>query len=90
MAMHAKINTHFVKHFASFVETLSKAPEGDGTVLDHTLLHLASDMRTHDHDAYDLPMLLVGGTGFIKQNGHMALAAAPSDRQARDLYYTFM
>jgi len=57
-------------------------------VLDHTLLHMASDMRTHDHKAFDLPMLLLGGKGFIKQNAHIALGANPSDRQARDLYFT--
>jgi hypothetical protein len=33
-------------------------------------------------------MLLLGGKGFIKQNAHIALGANPSDRQARDLYFT--
>jgi len=64
MAMHTKINTHFVSHFASFVETLAKSPEGDGSVLDHTLLvygHGMSDGQAHN--AYPLPFTLVGGAG---------------------------
>ena len=73
---------------ADLAAKLDAIPEGDGTVLDHTLLHMASDMRTHDHKAFDLPMLLLGGKGFIKQNAHIALGANPSDRQARDLYFT--
>jgi hypothetical protein len=80
----------FVRQAATLAARLDAIQEGDGTVLDHTLIHLASDMRTHDHDAFDLPMLLIGGTGFMKQNGHIALAAAPSDRQAKDLYFTIM
>jgi hypothetical protein len=86
----ATVTRWFVRQAAELAAKLDTIQEGDGTVLDHTLIHLASDMRTHDHDAYDLPMLLIGGTGFIKQNGHIALAAAPSDRQAKDLYYTIM
>lgn len=84
----ATVTRWFVRQAAELAAKLDAIQEGDGTVLDHTLIHLASDMRTHDHDGFDLPMLLIGGTGFIKQNGHIALAAAPSDRQAKDLYYT--
>jgi hypothetical protein len=64
MAMHTKINTHFVSHFASFVETLSKAPEGDGTVLDHSLLVYGNGMSDGQaHNAYPLPLATVGGLG---------------------------
>jgi hypothetical protein len=51
---------------------------------------MLSGQRTHDHDGFDLPVLMVGGTGFIKQNGHMALAEYPSDRQLRDVWFTIM
>jgi hypothetical protein len=84
----ATVTRWWVRQVAELAAKLDAIQEGDGTVLDHTLIHMASDMRTHDHKAFDLPMLLLGGTGFIKQNGHVSLAAAPSDRQARDLYYT--
>jgi hypothetical protein len=84
----ATVTRWWVRQVADLAAKLDAIREGDGSVLDHTLIHMASDMRTHDHKAFDLPMLLLGGTGFIKQNGHVALAAAPTDRQARDLYYT--
>jgi len=84
----ATVGRWWVRQVADLAAKLDALPEGDGSVLDHTLLHMASDMRTHDHKAFDLPMLLLGGKGFIKQNAHIALGANPSDRQARDLYYT--
>ena len=86
----ATVTRWFVRQAAELAAKLDTIREGDGTVLDHTLIHLASDMRSHNHAPYDLPMLLIGGTGFIKQNGHIALAAAPSDRQVKDLYFTIM
>lgn len=84
----ATVTRWWVRQVGDLAAKLDAIQEGDGTVLDHTLIHMASDMRTHDHKAFDLPMLFLGGTGFLKQNGHISLAAAPSDRQARDLYYT--
>ena len=87
-AAYATVTRWFVRKVAELAGKLAAIPEGDGSVLDHTLIHMMSDMRADDHDAYDLPTLLLGGTGFIKQDGHIALAAMPSDRQLRDLYYT--
>jgi hypothetical protein len=87
-AAYATVTRWFVRQVAELAERLSKIPEGDGSVLDHTLIQMMSDMRTHDHDCYDLPVLLLGGTGFIKQDAHIALSARPSDRQMRDLFYT--
>ncbi|HVJ15524.1 MAG TPA: DUF1552 domain-containing protein, partial [Polyangiaceae bacterium] len=84
----ASITRWMVRKVSELAQALDAIPEGDGTVLDHTLLHLLSDMRTHDHDCYDLPMLMIGGTGFIKQDTHISLPAYPSDRQLRDVYYT--
>ena len=84
----ATVTRWWVRQVADLASKLDAIQEGDGSVLDNTLIHMASDMRTHDHKAFDLPMLLLGGKGFIKQNAHISLAAQPSDRQARDLYYT--
>jgi hypothetical protein len=57
-----RINEYHFRHFAYLVEKLSKLPEGDGTMLDHTLFLYGtgiSDSNTHFHD--DLPIALVGG-----------------------------
>ena len=58
-----KINEHHFRQFAYLVEKLAALPEGDGTMLDHTLMLYGtgiSDSNTHFYD--DLPIALVGGT----------------------------
>jgi hypothetical protein len=57
-----KINEYHMRQFAYLVEKLAKLPEGDGMMLDNTLLLYGagiSDSNTHFHD--DLPIALVGG-----------------------------
>jgi hypothetical protein len=62
MAQHAKINTYFTQLFANFVETLSNSPEGDGSVLDHSLIAYGTGMSDGQaHNSYPLPFSLVGG-----------------------------
>ena len=87
-ASYATVHRWWVRQVAELAGKLAAMPEGDGSVLDHTLIHLMSELRTHDNRPWDLPMLLLGGSGFIKQGGHIALSANPNDRQLRDLYYT--
>jgi hypothetical protein len=58
-----RINEHHFRQFAYLVEKLAALPEGDGTMLDHTLMLYGtgiSDSNTHFYD--DLPIALVGGT----------------------------
>ncbi len=55
-------NEYHFQQFAYLVEKLAAAPEGDGTLLDHTALLYGtgiSDSNTHFHD--DLPVAVVGG-----------------------------
>jgi hypothetical protein len=57
-----KINEYHFRQFAYLVDKLSKLPEGDGTMLDHTVFLYGtgiSDSNTHFHD--DLPIAIVGG-----------------------------
>jgi hypothetical protein len=57
-----KINEYHFQQFAYLVKKLAATPEGDGTMLDHTLLLYGtgiSDSNTHFHD--DLPIALIGG-----------------------------
>jgi len=57
-----KVNLYHLEQFARFVEKLASTPEGEGTLLDSTLLLYGtaiSDSNTHFHD--DLPIALVGG-----------------------------
>jgi hypothetical protein len=59
-----KVNEYHFRQFAYLVKKLATTPEGDGSMLDHTLFMYGtgiSDSNTHFHD--DLPIALVGGQG---------------------------
>jgi hypothetical protein len=64
MAQHAKINTHFASLFAEFLAKLEASPEGDGSVLDHSLIAFGAGMSDGQaHSAYPLPLATVGSAG---------------------------
>jgi hypothetical protein len=61
---HAKINTYHVSLFAHFLDRLRSTPDGDGTLLDHSLILYGgciSNGNLHTHSP--LPALLAGGAG---------------------------
>jgi hypothetical protein len=62
IARMAKINAFHVSLFAYFLEKLKATPEGDGSLLDHSLYLYGSGMgnpNVHDHG--NLPILVAGG-----------------------------
>jgi hypothetical protein len=64
MALHAKIDTHYTDLFARFLGRLRNAPEGDGSVLDHSLIAFGAGMSDGQaHSAYPLPLAVVGSAG---------------------------
>ena len=71
--MHAKVNTYHLSLFAQFVEKLKATEDGDGSLLDHSLLLYGSGMGNGNvHSADLLPTLLVGsGAGTVKGNRHI-------------------
>jgi hypothetical protein len=59
MAAFAKINGYHVNAFAEFVKKLAGLREGDGTILDHSIVLFGSGMSDgNTHDILDLPLLL--------------------------------
>jgi hypothetical protein len=59
-----------VAQFAYLVERLAKIPEGEGTVLDSTILLFGSGLKHGDyHSAGDLPIVLAGGGGGSLKTG---------------------
>ena len=59
-----RIDTYHVELFAEFVEKLQATPDGDGSLLDHSLILYGSGMgdgNLHRHD--ELPLLTVGRLG---------------------------
>jgi hypothetical protein len=70
----SKINQYHIKMLAYFIERLSKTPDGDGTLLDHSLILFGSNMgNSNQHLHYDVPHVLVGGAnGKLKGGRHLA------------------
>jgi hypothetical protein len=67
-----QINTHHAELFAGFIDKMKATPDGDGTLLDHSMIIYGSglsDGNRHAHD--DLPVLIVGGGGEFKQGTHI-------------------
>jgi hypothetical protein len=71
---YSKINQYHVKMLAYFADKLAKTEEGDGTLLDHSLLLYGSNMgNPNQHLHYDVPHVLLGGNhGMLKGGRHLA------------------
>ncbi len=73
VARMAKINAFHVSLFAEYLQKLDATPDGDGTLLDHSLLLYGSGMgNPNKHDHTDLPILVAGGAAAgVKGNRHI-------------------
>jgi len=69
----AVINKYHVAMLAYFIDKLATTPDGDGTLLDHSMILYGSSMSNgnqHDHDP--LPIVLLGGAGgALEGNRHI-------------------
>src|SRR5215218_9734905 len=62
LARVAKINAFHVSLFAYFLEKLKSTPDGNGSLLDHSIYLYGSGMGNPDvHDHVNLPILVAGG-----------------------------
>jgi hypothetical protein len=62
VAQIAKINTYHVSLFSEFLQRMNATPDGDGSLLDHSIYLYGSGMGNpslHDHE--NLPILVAGG-----------------------------
>lgn len=70
-----KLNVYHMTLFAKFVERLANTPDGNGSMLDNSMILYGSGMsESNNHERTDLPTLLVGGRG---GRGSVHVAAAP-------------
>jgi hypothetical protein len=61
LAKYAKIGTYHIVKFAEFLDKLKATSDGDGTLLDHSLLYWGSGMSNgNQHDRNNPPAVLVG------------------------------
>ena len=67
-----KIQNYHTAVFAKFVKRLAEMREGDGSVLDHSLVLFGSNMANSDaHNNDPLPQALIGRGGGVKGNQHL-------------------
>jgi len=72
----SRIQIYHTQVFEKFVAKLAATPDGDGSLLDHSILLYGSNMSNSNlHNNYPLPSALVGGgCGKIKGNQHLHYA----------------
>jgi len=64
---YAKIGTYHIQLLSYFLEKLRNTPDGDGNVLDHSMVLYGSGISDGDqHSHVDLPLVLVGGAATNK------------------------
>jgi Protein of unknown function (DUF1552) len=73
IAGHAKLNAYHLSMVAKFLDRLRSTPDGDGSLLDHSLILYGSGMSDgNGHTGSPLPHVMIGGaTGRVKGNRHI-------------------
>ena len=83
-----KVNALHMELFSGFVKKLSETPDGDGMLLDHSIIVYGSglsDGNRHTHE--DLPVLLVGGGGDFHLGRHVMY---PKNTPMNNLFLTLL
>ncbi len=85
----SKINKDHVSLFADFVEKMQSTPDGDGSLLDHSLLLYGAGMsNSNAHAPVNLPIMIVGGAaGGLKGGRHITY---PEDTPMANLLMAIM
>lgn len=85
-----KVNQFFIEQLSYIAQRLSEVREGEGTLLDHTVMMMCSSMLNGGHDATQLPVVLVGGGGGSIQGGRVIDRTGQENRQMCSLYLSLM
>jgi hypothetical protein len=80
----AQLNTYHMTKFAYFVDKLKGIPDGDGTLLDHSLVLYGSSLSDgNQHNFSPLPLVLAGtASGQVKGGRHLQF---PKDTRMSNL-----
>ena len=74
IAQNVKINTYYVTLFARFLDKLRSTPDGDGSLLDHSMIFYGGGMgNPNGHLTDPLPVVVVGG-GVGRGDRHLKLS----------------
>ncbi len=91
-AMYLRTNQFHTAQFAYLLERMKSIQEGEGTLLDHSLLLFCSNLFDGDkHQADEMPMLLAGGGSNLKTGRILDFSNEPKEeRRACNLYLSLM
>ena len=82
------IQNYHTQVFAKFVQRLKNMPDGDGSMLDHSIILFGSNMANSDaHNADPLPQTLIGRGGGVKGAQHVHY---PQDAPHANLLVTIL
>jgi hypothetical protein len=83
-----KVNAMHMELFAGFIRKMKDTPDGDGSLLDHSIIVYGSglsDGNRHTHE--DLPVLMVGGGGRFRRGTHVVY---PKGTPMTNLFLTLL
>ena len=76
LASLAKINAYHARLFSSYVDRLHATPDGDGSLLDHSIVMYGYGMADGNaHAPNNLPVALFGGGGLLQGGRHLRYKA---------------
>jgi len=85
-----KVNQFFLQQVAYVARKLDAIQEGSRTLLDNTMLLYCSSMLTGNHEARQLPVVMLGGGGGRIKGGRVLDYREKPDRQMCRLYLSMM
>ncbi len=85
-----KVNQFFLQQLAYIAGKLDGIQEGDRTLLDNSMLLYCSSMLNGNHDANQLPVVLLGGAGGRIKGGRVLDYQEKPERQMCRLYLSMM
>jgi len=85
-----KVNQFFLEQVAYIARKMDSIQEGERTLLDNSMLMLCSSMLHGNHDANQLPVVMLGGGGDRIQGGRNLDYLGKPDRQMCRLYLSMM
>src|SRR5262249_13656034 len=85
-----KVNQFFVEQLAYLARKLDAIQEGERTALDNSVILFCSSMLTGNHDANQLPVVVLGGAGGRLQGGRVLDYLEKPNRKMCSLFLSLL
>jgi hypothetical protein len=85
-----KVNQFFLSQVAYIARKLDAIREGERTALDNSIIMFCSSMLTGNHDATQLPVIVLGGAGGRLQGGRVLDYRGKPNRKMCSLYLSLL